>query len=1277
MIGKRWLSVVVLGMVVALASVCWATPGDVDGVNGVELKDAVTALQVSAGLTVGDVTLEGDVNSDDAIGVAEAVFALREVAFSAPGRGRAVLGPLAGATVNVYRLGDLETPIYTDATDADGYFDTLVSGVPWGEYLVVAVTGGEDTDADDDGVPDGAPTPNAGTIHALMTAAEFNRGGFQVTAISDIAWRYARNLVGQVDDAGLRIRLGDIARNFFEEEADIDGDGDLDENDIRAFDPTDAVHKGQLKFDYQDLFLTDDNGHSIINCYHGNKESVLPELLVEKFGAQMTLYPTPDTRNPNVKIRVVPFGRGQVASDAGDIDYDSERDQAENVIHDFFKKDMAQKVVLTATPTEATEILGWKGCDSVSEDLTQCECVQDRDHEVRVSFGYKEVKVAPEYVDLSRTQTTRTGDSLEVAIAATDAEMASKMAEIAAGWIVVSTANGGFLLEVTAVQKTDDYNYTLTVSENASLADVIQQGTGTFSRKITHGDLTQSGIKRRSGKYLIQTIDGVRILPSDDPEDTVFTVQFGQPSKERAFNCDAGDLSCHWDETVTIYETDNVKLDLAGSMDLEVDVDAGVSFGLVSGLEDFNFNVAVDTTETLDIIASGAFEWSEEISLFKDDPPELGQVTFFVGPVPVTIVFTLDIFLGASVDVSASVSTGVELNQRVSAGLVYSDGVFRPERQFNKSFKYNPPTIEENHLDVSGWIRPEAKALFWNVTGPAVSVKPSLNFNARALNTEEIGNYNCKGGIDYMASLQLEGELRWDFAGEDNKLGKFLNLDDLEDAATFSIFKKPLSWDIAKGNFLGYCLTPSKLEVAGDGIWGTYYEGSGVPISRQYTLSNTGDYDIEWAVEILQDGIISVSKTGGTLGGFETDTVDVVIDATKLDPSLIPYEWSIKFKNVTSSVFYMPDWATGSKYWPLVLSVLPTLSAPTLDQPVALSPNSVKLSWTYPAEFSSLYVNGYYVYQSMDNETWELASGGVVAGGDQKEFTVTGLLPDTMYYFAVTAFDTGSKEYDPSNKVRRPGFPIPMPPGDYENSLGMTFNLIPAGTFIMGSQDIYGPDSNTQPEHQVTLNQDFYMMTTEVTQAQWEAVMGSNPSYFRNCGGDCPMEKISWNEIQDFITALNALDGKTYRLPTEAEWEYAARAGTTTAFYNGDITETGCDLDELDPNLDAIGWYCGHHDLNEISTTHPVAQKQPNAWGLYDMSGNVWELVEDDYHSSYEGAPTDGGVWVDYPRSVSRVKRGGDYNSNAIACRSASRASLPAAVWDIGVGFRLALSPGR
>ncbi len=220
---------------------------------------------------------------------------------------------------------------------------------------------------------------------------------------------------------------------------------------------------------------------------------------------------------------------------------------------------------------------------------------------------------------------------------------------------------------------------------------------------------------------------------------------------------------------------------------------------------------------------------------------------------------------------------------------------------------------------------------------------------------------------------------------------------------------------------------------------------------------------------------------------------------------------------------------------------------------------------------------------------------------------------------------------------------------------GMEFVLIPGGSFMMGSPDNEeGRYDNEGPQHRVTLKP-FYMMTTEVTQKMWVEVMGSNPSYLK--GDNLPVEKVSWNDCQEFLKKLNQRDpGKGYRLPTESEWEYACRAGTTTRYYTGNSEQ----------DLARAGWYLGNSDLK----THPVGQKTPNAWGLYDMHGNIWEWCEDRYHDSYNGAPIDGSAWLT-PAGSYRVLRGGCWGNVTEFCRSAYRRSNTPDNRNHSSGFRV------
>jgi formylglycine-generating enzyme required for sulfatase activity len=222
------------------------------------------------------------------------------------------------------------------------------------------------------------------------------------------------------------------------------------------------------------------------------------------------------------------------------------------------------------------------------------------------------------------------------------------------------------------------------------------------------------------------------------------------------------------------------------------------------------------------------------------------------------------------------------------------------------------------------------------------------------------------------------------------------------------------------------------------------------------------------------------------------------------------------------------------------------------------------------------------------------------------------------------------------------------------NFLGMKFVLISPGTFMMGSPANEKDRDIDEVHHQVTLTKGFYLQTTEVTQEQWRRLMGSNPSHFKDCGGDCPVEMVSWDDAQEFIKKLNKI-GKTYkyRLPTEAEWEYACRAGSTTAFANGD-----------EKDLTTIGWYRS----NSGEKPHRVAQKDPNAWGLYDMHGNVWEWCQDWFGDAQAESVTDP---VGPTSGSKRVVRGGSWGEDARFCRSAFRFNkTPTVRWDV-VGFRV------
>jgi formylglycine-generating enzyme required for sulfatase activity len=223
------------------------------------------------------------------------------------------------------------------------------------------------------------------------------------------------------------------------------------------------------------------------------------------------------------------------------------------------------------------------------------------------------------------------------------------------------------------------------------------------------------------------------------------------------------------------------------------------------------------------------------------------------------------------------------------------------------------------------------------------------------------------------------------------------------------------------------------------------------------------------------------------------------------------------------------------------------------------------------------------------------------------------------------------------------------------NTVGMKLVCVPAGEFMMGSLDNESGRYDNEILHKVILTKGFYIQTAQITQKQWQIIMGNNPSRFKEGGEDCPVESVSYDDVQEFIKKLNLKEGiDKYRLPTEAEWEYACRAETNTAYFFGN--------DES--KLKEYAWY----DKNSDSRTHPVGLLKPNAWGLYDMHGNVWEWCQD-WHGEYTNSlltdpmgPNNGSA---------RILRGGGLNNPSQDCRSANRGRSTQGNRGISFGFRI------
>lgn len=327
---------------------------------------------------------------------------------------------------------------------------------------------------------------------------------------------------------------------------------------------------------------------------------------------------------------------------------------------------------------------------------------------------------------------------------------------------------------------------------------------------------------------------------------------------------------------------------------------------------------------------------------------------------------------------------------------------------------------------------------------------------------------------------------------------------------------------------------------------------------------------------------------------------------------------------------------TGTSKYSEEVDATPILPAPSNLIATSKSGTSISLSWSDNSEDEA----GFKIERWVDEDEWVEIK---MVAANETLYVDTGLTTGSTYGYRVRAYvEFGTSDY--SDEVT--AIPSYVAGETMEKMIGgakFTFAWIPPGKFDMGTPDneMYR-NANEGPVHEVSFAKGFWMMTTEVTQSQWERIMGTNPAKSWGVGPDLPVYYISWLDVQTFEQNV----GDTLRLPTDAEWEYACRAGTNTRYYWGDDQDSSVIKD--------YAWYAGNNDGR---IARAVGTKRANAWGLYDMSGNAWEYCEDFLHNDYNGAPADGSAWIDPPGGY-RVVRGGSGDWFAHGLRSGYHGGL-------------------
>lgn len=951
-------------------------------------------------------------------------------------------GSISGAKIMVYKASDLNEAIQEPLFATDnvnnlmkaGRFNFHVSSLKDEDYILIVASDGKDLDADGNGSIDLEPTQNGGSICALLTVKDINQGKFNISMLSDISWRFAKNLIGLVDQGELLIRLNDLSKAFIQE--DINDDGIVNYNDILSFSSLKIDDINKLNFDYNILFTNDDTNNAVVKCYHDNDIEALLVLLEKLFGNSLSLHSIPDNRYNKVKIEVAVFGNGSFVSDKGGIDYSSNQSSNNNTTA-FLNSSLNEKITITATPEAGSKILSWEGCDETSIDMTECLCSLETNKLVSVNFGYKDtiLKDGVSLIDLSETLTTINDDQtiVNVEVSHGDTEMVEILASAYTGDIIVGSAEGGFLLRVVSIEIESDYKYTF-YTEDASLEDVIAQGSGILKKQLTHEDLegivqaNQINIQTFGARSLstskMQTpatpaytsdepigfdaIEGIKLLAPDKPNDTQFNIKIGNDLNPNALLMRASSLESELGGEVEWKTNDGTTVKAKGEVTLSIDFETGVSYGLFSGLEYFKFIPKVTAEENVEVTYGGEIKTKEDFPKKWIATLHFAPISFMIGPVPVWVKPEVPIYIGANGKVSAELTTGITLKQSFKAGIVYNKnaGGINGIMDFTHSFDWDKPNVEVS-AEVRGYIQPQVTMKVYSAMGPAIPIDGYLKFKAEADATKLLVD-GCTEGITCSFFAGIEAKLKWDF-GHAGKLGKWIGVDTSK--VKFSIFKGEKLLKV--WNAGGICgETPPFLKLDGLDIAQSIMKGTQGIEEFDYIITNSETSELEWEIEFLDDEVTTISQLSGKLKEGEFDTITVSVNTDKLDVGI--YQNVIKFINkydpgLVSSI------PTGSTSRSIIIDVTPLpLAAPEMtaemdiDLDGEIIPTVVNLSWIYPNSQTFGYVDGYMIFQTTTpnvDDSWILIRD--VTSPNIYQHRVTNLYSNTTYYFRIIAYGSG------------------------------------------------------------------------------------------------------------------------------------------------------------------------------------------------------------------------------------------------------------------------------
>ncbi len=657
----------------------------------------------------------------------------------------------------------------------------------------------------------------------------------------------------------------------------------------------------------------------------------------------MTRFVVPDSRYHSVKVTLSVFGEGSATSNSpADLAVDSTLSSPVLEDHVYLPHDESALVIFTATAALDSQILSWSGCDTISADLSQCSVSLKKSQSVVINFGRTDTQLAGVVHDLSSTSNFLYPNSITVLIADDMTDMITEMAAAAIDDFVVGDDGGGFLRRITAINQISATNYQLDTIE-ATLEEVIQQGTGHIFKQMTNGDLegytppATASASATVAPTAFTGLSGTELKVTDDPNDHTFTISLGTADTNDS------DIQTMLEETgsveVTLYDNG-----LGGTLTA-----TGFDYKWFEGLQTFKFIVILDAEQSVELTASSElpkFDFVKE----KIGTLRFAPIAFTIGPVPVWVTPTVDVFLFAEGKIEAEATFGIAFQQNIEGGLLYNkDTGFTIHKSFSIDRDPTLPTVDIS-ASIKGGLETSAALKIYDATGPATPLGAYAKLKGSA-STEIID-----GCSDVLVKFLVgaEAKFKWDLSGT-SKIGQMLHLDQLEDKTQTTIFA--LEWPVKEWTLYDSCpayVQGSYLLVEGDGIISNIEEGYAGGLATTLTVSNTGDETLYWNTPGIPAEVL-VSPSSGELAPGEEEIVQMSLATADLVYGR--YFEDVLFFNMAYLGSTLPDEQFGNTSKIIDVTVNPILTdAPTITSATSLIPGKVALEWDFTQEGSGTYI---------------------------------------------------------------------------------------------------------------------------------------------------------------------------------------------------------------------------------------------------------------------------------------------------------------------------------